>query len=408
MVAVEKETPFIKFVFLTIILLPILSIYGCGIPGWSIDSVLCLVLGLVTLFKFKIPNDISLLPRWLYFIFIYAVVVYYLSYNSSIIPLSEIQTFLTFLVFFYYVRPGNYNLFVKLYKKTAVVCLLMFYVQFISYHFLGYSISGILKILPLEIYSNNADWVSDHDASERLCSFFSEPSHFIYFLMPLICLELCKSKKNWLFISILVLTVLLSTAGTGLLALTVVVTVWYLSGLNFKEKGNIPKMILLAFLIAISIGVFLRTNVASEMLERTSEMSIEYEGGSRSGFMRLWRGYYVYSEMPLQKQIIGLNNPDLLKEYEARTVFSGTFAEGDRYYNGMSTLLTRQGIIGFVLFLFLVISLWKRTYRPGHIIIACFICYMLMESVYFNSRMAFYLIFAWCLIGESKVYNCIK
>lgn len=408
MVAVNKGTPFIKFVFLTIILLPILNIYGCGIPGWSIGSLLCLMLGFIALFKLKIPKDLNIMPKWLYFIFIDAIIVFYLSSNNSFVPLSEIQTFLTFLVVFYYVRTSNIDYFISLYKSAAIICMIMFFLQFVGLHILGIHVSGIFKFLPLAIYNNSASWIADHDSSERLCSFFSEPSHFTYFLMPLICLELCNLKKKWFLVSLLVLTVLLSTAGTGMLALAVVVSVWYLSGLNLKEKGNVPKMILLAFLIATSVGVFLRTNVAAEMLGRTSEMSMEYEGGSRSGFMRLWRGYYVYSEMPIQKKIVGVNNNNMLKKYETSSDFAGTFREDDRYYNGMSMILTRQGLIGFVLFVFLITSLWKRTCRPGHIIIACFICYMLMESVYLNSRMAFYLIFAWCLLGEGKVYNSIK
>lgn len=399
----SKETPYLNFIFLTIILFPILGIYGCGIPGWSIASVLNLGIALMTLPKIKIPRDLKIMPKWLFILFLDAVILYYLSGPSSILPLSEIQTFLLFLVAFYYVRPQNIQIFTRLYKVTAIVCLTFFFLQVASFHVLEIKVSGILHFLPLAIYDNNADWVSLHDESVRFSSFFSEPAHFTYFLIPLVSLELNKVKKNWTLIGMLVMGIILSTSGTGLLALAVILGIWCVSGIDFKKKGNVTRTTFIAIVLFAGLAIFMRTEIASEYVERQAEMSIDYEGGSRSGFMRLWRGYYVYSELPTSRKIIGLNNPNALIIYEQRSLFSETFrTETDHFYNGMSMLLTQQGIIGMVLFILLIWTIWKRTDKTAHLIIVCFVTYMLMESVYLNYRMAFYLVIAWNLVRTPK------
>lgn len=400
---------FTSFVFWVILLYPILGIYGVGIPGWSIASILILVIGLLTIPRINWGRVRDIMPIWLILLILDAVIIHYLSSNEAVIPLSEIQVFLMFLVFFYYITTDNLGTFISKYKKMALICIVFFYIQFITYHLLNVRLNGIFLSLPIAITDDVSGWMARLDESNRFSSFFSEPAHFAYFLMPLIIVEVYKENKNWLFIGLMVLSVVLSMSGTGLLALVVTILAWYFSNIIRRSKRSIWYMVFVGSALIIGAGVFMKTEMAGELLERQSEMSIDYTGGSRSGFMRLWRGYYVYAEMPTSRKIIGLNNDDLLRQYEQRSLFSETFSsDTDRFYNGMGMLLTRQGLVGLFLFLVLLGSIWKKTNQAGKLIIICFFSYMLMESVYLNNRMALYLILSWCLLNNKKVVTIRK
>ena len=129
-----KVSIYTKFVYLVIILNPILAIYGSGIPGWSLASVLDLAIALFMLFRIQVPRDFYIMPRWLLLLFLDAAIVYYLSSNSSLIPLSVIQTFLVFWAYFYYVRPSTISVFINIYRKVAVICVGFFFIQFFILH----------------------------------------------------------------------------------------------------------------------------------------------------------------------------------------------------------------------------------------------------------------------------------
>ena len=98
----------------------------------------------------------------------------------------------------------------------------------------------------------------------------------------------------------------------------------------------------------------MKTDSAERLLERQDELSndIEYT----SGFLRIFRGYYVYEEFTPIEKVIGVNNLTILDERIKTCKAAFTFKENDYYANTFQKFLLNTGIIGVIFFIIIIIS----------------------------------------------------
>lgn len=137
------------------------------------------------------------------------------------------------------------------------------------------------------------------------------------------------------------------------------------------------------------------TEIGSSIIGRQAEMSRTYDGGSRSGFMRLYRGLYVYDDYTTIEKIFGNDNNKAIQNHITHSVFAYTFEENhDTFFNGVQYTLLRTGLLGLFIMAMLFIQIYKKNNICGRAILFGFLVLMFMEAVFFGNNMVLFLILA--------------
>lgn len=282
-------------------------------------------------------------------------------------------------------------------------CILFFFAQEISYYILGNRISGLISSLPLHIGMDMADLVNFQANSARSCSFFSEPAHFAQFLLPLFAIELFydKSRRHLLFAIIIGLTLLLLQSGNGLFGLIVVLLSAIPYFRKIKQRNTLFMFLLYVVIVFVAGYFFFNSEMGNSMLGRQEELSISYEGGSMSGFLRVWRGYYVFSDYSFFEKIFGC--PDITAQVEhikSVGLLIGTSAE--LYFNAFQKILLNTGFIGVLIFVFIVVKLWRDNSFCGRVILLTFVVISFIAAIYMSHTMILFFVLSKSMKDENQ------
>ena len=357
---------FDKVVIWLLVLSQILKTYGT-VSYWNFASIPTYILGLVFLFlviskkrTFRLGTS---MPKECFIFFAYWAIVHILTNQGSVIPYNTIEAALMFVLFWGVVTYEQFPRLVKYYTWTAWVCIAFFAVQEITFRTSGIRISGIFSFLPIALNE------------------VSDASSFIVNKMT--------SDRG------AVITIFLTASGTGIIAIGAVLAVYMLYLMT--SKSIVSKLFVMFLFIGTFIFVpyFLNTEIGEKMLSRQSELSFEYDSGSRSGFMRLYRGLYVYDDYSVSEKIFGNDNNAAIKEHISHSVFAFTFADdNDTFFNGVQYTLLRTGLIGLLIMIMLHVRIFKQNNSCGRAILMGFVTLLFMEAVFFGNNMILYLIFA--------------
>lgn len=315
-----------------------------------------------------------------------------------------------FSLFLYFLLPNvNKQYVVKYYRYAAIISILFFFLQEITFRVTGYKLSGLIPYLEL-IYSeyNIAEYVAIVNNSDRFSSFFLEPSHFAQFIFPLFCIGICKyfdTKKINFDLALSSIAILFARSGCGYLEVVLAMTylLWIRSSISFSKK--IISFGLVYLLIIIVINLFSDTALVSYIMERSSGFSISYdESTSQSGFIRMYRGYYLYGAMDFINQIFGIGAGS--SDYVLSLVdFYGLRQADASVFNGFQALLIFGGIVGTTLFIIFMYRFTKPLNMYGKCVIFALIALCLSESILYNSKMFLYLLLAYSLDEYQGVDN---
>jgi len=393
-----------KITMLVLLLAPILWIYGKP-GGWSYEVIctlpLSIVYFLVTFFNSNNGGLVDPLPKGLTVYFIYWAVLYTLF--AMQLPISMIQTYLTFFLFF---STFKLEYFLKIYKLFALICIVFFFAQEITYQVSGVRISGILQFLPLHIDMGMSDFLGRLADSDRSSSFFSEPAHLAQFLLPLLAIELFydKGKYHSYFAIIIGALLLLLRSGNGLLGMMAILL--FLLPYYFTKRGAGKWLSFSAILLLIGIVgyYYINSDMGGMLLERQSELGSTYEGGNRSGFLRVWRGLYVYGDYSVLEKLLGCPN-------EA-TQLSHVYASGmqmadsaELYFNAFQKILLNTGIIGLGIFVFIIVRLWRGNSVCGKALLGSLVAISFISAIYMSHTMILFLVLAQSLKSVKNLSN---
>lgn len=192
---VKNATAIDKISMIILLLAPILWIYGES-EGWNYEVICTLPLSffffLYYLFsKGNILGNNDPLPQGLVWYFFYWAFVFIII--SVQLPLSMIQSYFAFFLFF---STFKSEYFIRIYKAFALICIVFFFLQEVSYHLTGIRISGAISFLPKSGDITMSEYMSVQAEGLRSCSFFSEPAHFAQFLLPLFAIEIFYDKHK--------------------------------------------------------------------------------------------------------------------------------------------------------------------------------------------------------------------
>lgn len=394
---------FDKAVILLLVLTQILKTYG-PVSYYNFASIPTYIFGIIFLGmllsgKRKFKSGLTM-PKPLVYFFIYWAVAHVLTnLHSGILPQNVIEIAVTFILFWGVVTPNQFPRLLKYYTVVAWVCIAFFILQEASYRLTGMRISGIIPGLPIALSSveDASTFVSEKMIGTRGTSFFSEPAYFAQYVMPLFALKLFydKSKRHYLKAIIIGLVILQTMSGTGIAAMGMVIMVYVLS--LMVKRSLLSKIVVIFIFIAGFVGLpyIMETEIGETLIGRQVEMSMDYEGGSRSGFMRLYRGLYVYDEYSPIEKVFGHDNNAAIQDHIAHSVFAYTFAENhDTFFNGVQYTLLRTGIVGLIIMTLLFIQIYRNNNVCGRAILFGFIALMFMEAVFFGNNMVLFLILA--------------
>lgn len=402
----NKNTFFERLVNFTLLLCPILQIYGYG--KFDFAFIWTLILAFISLFK---KHDNIKMPKLLLIYLIYSFVIFFLSIRkfdaSSIIPLGLIRTTLVYVMFF---KWFNYGLFRKYYEKMALICIAFFIVQEIGFYTIGQRVSGVLDFLPLSDSLRGGDseiYYASMSFAKRSSSFFSEPAHFVQFLLPLLAIELfdTNSKFSKLLVVMIIITLLLLQSGNALLGLVAVGIVFLIKIL--KEKNMVKKIIVLSVLL-VSGGYVVLTYMGSEMGQKLMERSEELDSSSMeetSGFQRIYRGYFVFDEYNFIEKTIGIHSETGIEEKLQKSKVAFTFGKNERYFNTVQNILLKTGYIGCFILILLFFKIWRGNNYAGKAIILTFTLLAFVSSLYMSMYMLIYILLSYTLKFRNYIIN---
>lgn len=327
--------------------------------------------------------------------------------ESSIFP----NTFIVFSIWLLaFNRAIDTQYALKVYKILVLLSVGLFFIQDISYMLVGRRPELYLNLGVFEYYygGNISTYANNKSIAERSNSFFLEPAHFIQYVFPYFCylltqfLSTRKISKELVFVGS---AILLSRSGNAFLLLGVVFI--YLL-LLYREISISLKLFLgsvVIFVTFIAMNYYSDSSFVTAITGRMDELSLDVnQFGGQSGFLRMYRGYFIYGKMDVINKIFGVA-PGSFEYVSSQINLYGVRYEGD-YVNGIQALLIRGGVIGTALFCCKIIYLiYKNSCNTSKYILVSMIGLFFVESVFLDYKMFLYLFLIYCF---NKHLNKVK
>jgi hypothetical protein len=394
-----KKNKLNKYFAVSVVLLPILDIYGIGIRGLSVGKVIVLLiilLGFITK-QYSIPKYPKYyLPYFLYMFIVPFVYIFTASASITNIIYKSIGSLFFAFSLGYAFGYVDLKYLIKTYEKTVIISSFFFLIQEISYFTFGVRILGLIPHIPLADTSSIDIYIDILSNINRSSSFFLEPAHFAQYILAYLVLNIFSNKgifinTNSIFISIILI---LLRSGNGYLGLLLIWSIYYF--LCVINKKHILKVILSVVLILVSIYITfnLQNNeIVSSITSRTSELSGTEENSS--GYARIYKGYALYGNLPFQKQLMGVGQGNLESFIANNFALYHLYFEGESIYlNGIQQLICYGGIVGFILFFVFNFNLMHKNSINGKMLIMLMILFYFIAQTYNSSTVLFILILA--------------
>lgn len=288
---------------------PIFDYYGYGF--FSLAILLFFILSIYILLKRGRIGFSYTWPMVCYMIyFCCARILCNDSLRQMIVP----SIIIMFLIWGILNRELKIEQFLMCYRYVAAVCIVFFVIQELMFYVSGYKIVGVMTFLPItNIGGADFDVSSWSDISsqlERSSSFFSEPAQFAQFLLPLVVVEMFYVADRAAYIRVIfyLITLMLLSSGNALLGICIIILFVALNCLK-RFHPIIASVIILLFSIVIfySVRYIITTDYGSKLVDRQTQIDPN-QVVSSSGFVRIYRGYYIFEEMSFKERLLGLKD----------------------------------------------------------------------------------------------------
>lgn len=409
-----RTTKMQKITVFYLLLYPIITIYGWPSLGFGfLYSILLVCYYIYSRLKCKKRFYTKKVPffLWAYLLYWYFTSFIHAQNISEFIPLGVLLTIFLCLIYYEEIKV---DYFVKTYRIIATLIVCYYYIQLAVLKVTGVLLKGVTTLLPVNFltYSSKGvelnTWYEHNEWGMRPSSFFTEPAMMAQFLLPLLCIELFSTYKNYRRAALIGVTIVMLQSGNGYFGLLAIGLVYGFHTL-FGNQSLKKKFISLAVILASALGgaFFVETEMGQKVLERQETVfdfdnSHAHSWGPTSAFYRMYRGYYIYEGMSSVDKILGIGNSMvLLKAAEKNNSLSYTFEENDTYMNTIQSILVKTGLIGFILIFFFSITQWRKTGLLGRSCLLVWFTLSLISSGYFTTTMMIFLLIPW--LEEKKL-----
>ena len=388
----NTNTFFFKSVNMILVLLPILQTYGW--TPFDFSFILVISLSIWSIF-IKIPHK-NEIPFFLNIYLVYYLLTYLMGgliAGNSNLPLGWIKIYLVYYLFFSHTKI---KLLRKYYSLISYVAILFYIVQVFLWELFGIRIIGIFNNLPLTIDMDADRYIAFMNADHtRLCSFFSEPAMFAQYLLPLSALTLFDRtiRHRYCKFMIILATFLLLNSGNAIFILSIVMACYIIHNLikSFSLR-SLFGVITILILVGVGSTYYMESETGESLIERQSEFEVSET--YTSGFLRVYRGYYVYESLDIWEQIFGANNTVLMENAIRHCKIPYLFGDQDYYFNTVQNILIKTGIVGAILFTIFLIGTFRKANPVGKTILIGLTILSFIASMYLSYIMLLYLIFS--------------
>lgn len=398
---------FSTIVMLFMLVCPIMNMYAI-FGGYYLDIFIEELLIVSFLFfccfnKKVLSKELSF-PRMLKIYFIYYFIVYFVSnIKVGFYAMLSLPVFLAFFLYLTFWGTFVSKRFINIYIIFAVISISFYFAQLLVETTTGIGLSGVIPGLPLSegVPENINERI--YFSTTRYSAFFSEPSHFAQFLLPLLIILLFDKPLTIRFKKPLILAIisalLLLQSGTAIVGIVPILIFLLISFWKEHPKQK-PLVLLFLMLLVCVIGFvikkFIDSEIGSFIIERSDEFDMTAIDGT-SGFVRMWRGFYVYDDYSMVEKIFGnCCLEDQIRHVKASHMEMNFEGFALTYFSGIQTILIRTGIIGFVLFSAFLRRLWIDNTICGKCLLVTCITLMFVDATYLTTGMAVYLLLAQC------------
>lgn len=305
--------------------------------------------------------------------------------------LFQTGTILFFLVLTLITITADPKLLWRYYFIIFWIALVIFFLQEISWYTLGRRFSALIPGLDFSFYGEGggAEMAEFQKNTNRSCSIFMEPAVFAKFLIPAVIYNLKYTKKSYIRLFGLICVFLLLRSGVGFILLATCQCI-YIFNLPIKRKSiKGISIACITGIIVISGMVISTTEYGEVQLARMEEVNAE--NVSSSGFLRVIRGYLLYDGMNTLEKIVGIGSKNIgfaIQSSPYAYMFDGV---EDVYLNGIQALLVGGGVIGVVLFIFMIRDIGNRRSIISIGILSCILMSFFVAAEYLSATMLLFL-----------------
>lgn len=335
-------------------------------------------------------------PFFIYAFTIPNIVAILYGYTNHI--MSSFIVLTMYLLVLIKVFPNLSFVYIKKYYKVLVILVcVVFITQELMYLMLGYRFSALLPFLDIRYDGlSMASFIQGQMSYPRSSSFFLEPSHMAHFLLPYLALSLGEnirglSLKKYIEPIIITIILFFLQSGNGLVG-AFAIWVFFVLAVDISRTKKvlfIATSVLVGYFV---ISKLMDTEIGASLFNRVSEIDAEgdYE---RSGTIRIFRGFYVFSGMDSLLQLLGVGTGGSVDVID-NSKYLVMFFDNERYLNNIQMLLIGFGIIGTILFSGHIVRLYRKNALSGKLVLAAFIAICFLESFFMTSKMILFMTIA--------------
>lgn len=406
----NKIVKYISFVFAV---QPMLDVYGVGIKGLGLGkvimiilSLLCILLNVRSLSFVKILHSIpaNFKPYLCWGLFVPFIYIYYTGFSYNDLAYKTIAVIGFWLTFGVVCAVVDYKMFFKYFQYAAVFASAGLLLQIALYFVLGFYPPLVVPYLPLATGESARNLFIQYLSEDRPASFFLEPSNYAYYAAAGLVISLFKSegfrKQKWI-IAFLTISLIASRSGSAYLLSFVA----YLSYFFFyrhqipqRIKIRVIGILLLMPVVFTAISSF---EVTQSIQERAKEFNNDEDQSSTSGYLRMYRGFAIFSNLSLEEKIIGIghSNVNMFKNsHQSLMSDVNALDEDGLYLNGFAQILIYNGLIGMALFM---IALFPYIKKKETLVFLLLLLASSFISGNYNTDMKLLLIFCMCFFYKN-------
>ncbi|NOU95111.1 hypothetical protein GC093_18045 [Paenibacillus sp. LMG 31456] len=218
---------------------------------------------------------------------------------------------------------------------------------------------------------------SDSVTYLRMNSFFSEPSYFAIFILPVMAFMLIKDKYFYAIVCCLLLFI--STSTLGIIGSIILIIMYAILKKNYK--------IIAVFSVLMILIVFFVQNLNVEWLLKNNLNKI---ASSNENSQIRFIGYLdYYWKLPLVNQFLGVGFSQLSNYFREYGLHN--------YSNAFVIVLINYGLIGYLAFIFFIIWLFRITTSSGKIFLGIMVIICAIDSFIYSYN--FYYILFYVLVS---------
>ena len=242
----------------------------------------------------------------------------------------------------------------------------------------------------------------------RPTSFFLEPAYYGEYVVPFIAIVLFnedKGIKEWILIALVIFSVLLTKSANGFVFLGVVLlaySVHILLTLKMKYKWYYTAILFLIGANILAVLYFMDNPYLVGILNRFGEIGVGK--GNTSGNIRILRGFLVFAALGGAFKMFGFgfgNYEAFRNDYRLITDMDH-YVDNSDYMSGFTQILTSAGLIGSVLFLWMIL---RYSVRGGlkTMSLGILLMVMMISSSFYATPVYLLIISFMISIGEESV-----